>query len=128
MTATEANGHAVIEDQPALAKVKTWAGEPVHYKQIRELLLDDGTVVFGCLHCDYTAASPVQVRPHLNKHRDLKATKTETAKPGVELSLAQLLDGIRTLDEVATDRDQWKARALKAEGSLKVLRDALGGK
>lgn len=131
MTATKVDGRTVIEDQPALAPVKTWAGAPVYYKQIRELLLDDGTSVFGCAHCDYTGSSPVQVRPHLNKHRDIKAkadeAKTDAGKPTTELSLAQILDRIATLDRVTADRDQWKARALKAEGSLKVLRDALGG-
>jgi hypothetical protein len=119
MTATHVDGVEVIADEPAQSPITSRDGKPVHFKQIRELLLADGATVYGCVHCDYTSPGIGSIRPHLGKHKN--------GKDADEISLSQLLARIAEIEKVTAERDEWKARALKAEGSLKVLRDALGG-
>jgi hypothetical protein len=43
-----------------------------------------------------------------------------------DLVLNEIIQKLDTLEEVTADRDRWKARALKAERSLRTLREALG--
>lgn len=114
-------GQLVISDSPTASAINDRAGKPVVWQKIRTLTLADGSVVYGCHACEYTAGKPSSVRPHLNAHRDPKA------KPAAgELSLNQLVERLGELDKVTKERDSWKKRALTAEGSLRKMRDALG--
>lgn len=129
MTATHVNGLAVIASEPARSGWKhPRTGEPLKYRQMLRLLLEDGSEVFGCLHCDYTHPSLNSVRPHLNKHRDPREERHELrALPGVDMSdLAALGRRLQEYAQVCADRDTWKSRALKAEGDLRKLRSLLG--
>jgi hypothetical protein len=125
MTATEVNGVAVVADEPTAAPIKTRSGVPVLWVQTRTLLLADGTIIYGCVHCDYTRDNMHLIRPHLNKHRDLKTTGSKA--PSRSMTLDQLLARVENLSKVEADRDHWKARAVKAEKSLNTLRNALKG-
>lgn len=128
MTATHVDGLAVIADQPALSAIQTPTGKPIHFKQIRELLLEDESTVYGCVHCDYTGPSVNAVRPHLSKHRDGAKPKKAAARPRLQdLSLAELAKRLESIERVTQDRDHWKARALKAERQLSGLRRTLRG-
>lgn len=122
MTATHVNGVPVIASEPALS---TWrnrrTGEPLEYRQMLRLLLEDGSEVYGCLHCDYTHPNLASVRPHLNKHRGERINGSAAVLAEVG---RQLQDYARVVDE----RDQWRTRALKAEGDLRRLRTLLGVK
>lgn len=128
MTATHVNGRKVIEDAPARSPLSR-PDAPMHFKQIRELLLDDGTLTYGCVHCDYTAATAGKVRPHLKAHtgRGPGRPKSAVAQDVNEMSLADLLRRVRQLERVEAERDEWRKRALDAERRLNTLRRALNG-
>lgn len=68
MTATQVDGRPVITDRDTTSDITDRAGRPVKWRQVRELTLDDGTVVYGCAHCDYTSPNRLSIRPHLNRH------------------------------------------------------------
>lgn len=123
MTATQVDGVDVVADEPARTPVVDRAGNPIYFKQMRELLLSDGRTVYGCVHCDYTAEKLTQVRPHLNKHR----TGTKLHNGSAIAALAKQLAAQTTQAEaLAAERDEWKRRANAAEKSLRDLRKALG--
>lgn len=128
MTAATVRDRKVIEDQPAKSPLHTDA-KPVLFKQIRELLLDDGTVVFGCVHCEYTAPTIGPVRPHLKVHngRGPGRPRTAVAQDVNQMSLADLLRRVKTLEQVEADLAAWRKRALDAERCLRTLRNALNG-
>jgi len=123
MTATQVDGVDVVADEPARSPVNDREGNPIYFKQMRELLLSDGRTVYGCIHCDYTAERLSQVRPHLNKHRDGKQPRGSGAIAVLAKQLAAQAIQVETL---AADRDQWRQRARSAEKSLADLRKALG--
>ncbi|WP_116200710.1 hypothetical protein [Amycolatopsis circi] len=117
MTATNAKGFEVIADEPTEAPMRAKGGAPVLWRQTRTLLLADGSTTYGCLHCDYTSDNMHSIRPHLNKHRTTPAVEVEVDP----------LDGL-TLGEIRQQlaaADDWKARALRAEQHLSMLRSAL---
>jgi hypothetical protein len=130
VTAAVVEGRVVIEDQPAKSPLST-ATKPVMFRQIRELLLEDGAVVYGCAHCDYTRDTVAQVRPHLKAHggrgpgRPRKGAAV--AQDVNALSLADLLRRLRALEQAEAERDEWRERALAAERTLRTLRRALKG-
>ncbi|WP_245572446.1 hypothetical protein [Actinokineospora enzanensis] len=122
MTATTVNGIDVLRDEPTLAPITSRDGKPVYWQQTRTLTLADGSVVYGCAHCDYTADKAGAIRPHLKTH----AAKTVVPKSSGDLSLSDVLNRLSAADQVQADRDQWRTRALKAERSLATMRKALG--
>ncbi|WP_370944051.1 hypothetical protein AB5J62_33760 [Amycolatopsis sp. cg5] len=125
MTATEVDGLAVVADEPRPAPFKDKGGNPIYQPQTRVLTLADGSVVYGCAHCDYTNRNPNSIRPHLSRHNSRR--KTNGSAPGaLSLPLAELMERLEKLDEITEDRDAWKSRALRAERRLKQLRNALG--
>lgn len=66
MTATHVGGHEVVAAEPVRSPL--WKPDrPVMFRNILELLLDDGTTLHGCAHCDYTCEKVGQVRNHLTK-------------------------------------------------------------
>lgn len=121
MTATRVNGLAVVADEAAESPLpKRPDGSPVLYKRMRRLLLEDGSEVFGCALCDLTGELAV-VRMHLKVHAEPKQ-----ARPRVDLSdLMDLARRLQAVDRIQADRDEWRDRALKAEGELRKLRKAL---
>jgi hypothetical protein len=123
MTATVVNGLEVLADEPTEAPMRSRAGTPVMWQQTRTLLLEDGSTVYGCVHCDYTNENVNSIRPHLNKHR---TSATSVDRFG-ELTLAEVMRRLAEFDEVSIDREAWKARATRAERSLSTLRNALRG-
>lgn len=126
MTATHVNGVAVIADEPALSPITTGGGKPIHFHQIRKLLLEDESIAFGCVHCDFAGGSINAVRPHLNKHRT-QVTAKNTRPKLRDLTLTELLKRLDELERITADRDGWRTRALKAEGQLRGLRKTLRG-
>lgn len=126
MTATHVNGLAVIAAEPALSPITTGGGKPIHFHQIHKLLLEDESIVFGCVHCDFAGGSINAVRPHLNKHRAHTAAKPNRPKLR-DLTLTELLKRLDDLERITAERDGWRARALKAEGQPRGLRKTLRG-
>ena len=127
MTATHVGGLAVIADEPAQSTISTPTGKKIYFQQIRELLLEDESTVYGCVHCEFTGPSTNTIRPHLKQHSDTQP-KPKPARPKLhELTLAELLKRIEEHERVLADRDSWRTRALKAEGQLRGLRRTLRG-
>ncbi len=126
MTATDVDGVAVVDDQPSTAPFRDRSGNPIYLRQTRVLTLADGSVVYGCAHCDYTSANVNSIRPHLGKHNGPRRAGATQDKPGgLNLPLTDLLKRLEQLDAITADRDEWKARAQSAERRLKQLRSAL---
>jgi hypothetical protein len=132
VTATQVDGVPVVADEPATAPMRTRAGQPIRFTQIRHLLLEDGSEAFGCAHCDYASRNPLSIRPHLNKHRAQSAQSAQDAPPAAAptpasavLDLRELVSRLDAADQVAAERDEWRTRALKAERDLARLRAAL---
>lgn len=150
MTAEHVNGLKVVESEPLMSPVKTPHGKPVYFRRIVTLLLEDGSTMLGCTECDYTDAAAGRVRHHLtinhwnrdvprklngfeaaaNDRRHAASTAVDTAT----LSVADLLNSATRLqalsDAVARmteERNEWKARALKAERAMATLRKLVGG-
>jgi hypothetical protein len=119
VTATHVDGRAVVASERAASNITGRDGQPIRFKQILMLLLDDGTVVYGCAHCDYTGPSPNNVRPHLNRHRASKAGADTIAQLAAQLGTDRA--------ELVRERDEWKTRARKAEGELARLRRIIQG-
>lgn len=131
MTVTSYNGLAVVRDEPGVAPFKTKAGEPVIQPQTRVLTLEDGSVIYGCLHCEYISHNQHSIRPHLGKHNSRRRngnTHLVDALSVRDMSLSDLLERLDHLDRITADRDRWRQRALKAERRLSSLRNALGVK
>jgi hypothetical protein len=135
LTATSINGVPIIAAEPAEASIRTADGQPVRFKQILKLLLEDGTEAYGCLHCDYTAPRMVQVRPHLSKHNRQRVEPAPRSEPYTpepidpdRLTLAEMLEAVQSARENRTETDRWKARALRAEQDLALIRRTVAGK
>lgn len=129
MTATTVNGLAVVSDEAGVAPFTDRAGNPVVQPQTRVLTLEDGSVVYGCLHCDYISTNKNSVRPHLGKHNSHRRNGNRHLADALsvrDMSLTDLLERLDHLDRTTADRDKWRARALKAERRLSSLRNALG--
>jgi hypothetical protein len=120
VTATHVDGVEVIADEPCRSGLTGRGGKPIYFKQTRELLLADGRTVYGCVHCDFVRGKPSAIRPHLVKHGTRAAAGLSD-----DLTLAQLLRKLEAMEKVTAERDQWKARALKAEKALGILRRTL---
>lgn len=128
MTATTVNGLTVLADEPAPTGINDKAGNTVYYKQVRSLLLENGTITYGCAHCDYTADNPNSVRPHLNKHRQENAERRAATARKLDPktnTLADVLAAVARVNEITADRDRWKDRALKAEDDLATIQKAI---
>lgn len=128
MTATKVDGRAVIADEPAASPLR----KGVTFTRIRRLLLDDGSTIHGCSECDYTAEKVGQVRAHLRKHAP-RPTVAFRPRRIEEMNVGELIERARqndavadALDRMTDDRNEWKARALKAERAMANLRKALG--
>lgn len=129
MTASSVNGVEVIADEPTRSPLTDRAGKPVIWTQTRTLLLEDGSTVYGCLHCDYTSPNQNSIRPHLNRHitRKPQAGSARNGIPTADLPLSQIMRRLDALNAVEEDRDRWKARAVAPEKSMAALRRAIKG-
>jgi hypothetical protein len=123
MVATHAFGQEVVDNAPTPSPISTAAGNPILWEQTRTLTLADGSTAYGCGHCDYTSRNRNSIRPHLRKHNQ----RTNGREPAADLTVHELLGQLATLNQLQTDRDAWKARAVKAEKALRTLRKMLGG-
>lgn len=81
MTATAVRGAAVLAVEPVASRwVDKGSGAPRVYRTIVRLLLEDGTEVFGCTKCDYTADGPNSVAAHQRTHT-VAAAREATPAP-----------------------------------------------
>ena len=125
MTATQVDGVPVVADEPAASSLppNPRTGQPVYFRQIRKLLLEDGRELFGCVHCDFTSAAVASVRPHLVAHRDPTALPKG---PVAGIDLLEVARRLEAVERIQDDRDTWRRRALKAEAELRRIRKAFG--
>jgi hypothetical protein len=130
VTARKAYGLEVLADAPSPI---SRPGAPVTWDQTRTLLLEDGSTAYGCAHCDYVSRNVLSIRPHLSKHKPrepkpgtVNGTKNGHGHASAD-SLTSLLDQLGRLNEITTERDRWKARALSAEKVLRRVRDVITG-
>lgn len=137
MTATEVGGVAVVASEPAVTSLPRREGEPpVYFKQIVKLRLEDGSELYGCVHCDFTAPGVGQVRPHLRKHKrpNPEGRTVVLAVELEEMSVAELLvqkrraDGLLTqVSRLSQQLSDAKKRALVAERDIAELRRLING-
>ncbi|MFE1190159.1 hypothetical protein [[Kitasatospora] papulosa] len=130
------NGLEVIEVEFAETPLST-PDRPVRFKQIVKILLEDGSVTYGCAWagCGFTGKTAITVRPHLRVHKSASETLDVTTLPvGEVLELAKSAQTLRTdLERVTRERDrlekslreEWKPRALTAERQLNSIQRAL---
>lgn len=132
MTAKTVNGVEVVGDEPAMAPLP-WDMDGPKYtsKSARQLLLADGSIVFGCAEpgCDFTGETVFAIRPHQSKHNRRERTKGVQTNPRsvYSMSVAEVIEMARALEHFIADRDRWKDRVLKAERQLAGFRSALRG-
>lgn len=144
MTATQVNGVKVVASEPATTNLAS-ADRPIYFKQVVKLLLEDGTEVYGCVHCDYTNEKKSSLRPHLGAHAQRKNKADQKSEVGrlaedlANLPLEEILDwaqiGIdhvnkddkpdpqverqaKLIDKLMEEREEWKARAKLAESQI----------
>jgi hypothetical protein len=132
MTATHVNGLEVMAEEPVASPLGT-PERPMYFRQIRRLLLADGSEVFGCVHCDFTADAAGRVRGHLAKHSP-PGTPSPAApsRKGRRINVNELLTrlahgdaAVARLRAVEEERNQWRTRALDAERTLATIRRAV---
>lgn len=115
MTATEVNGVKVKTDTPTLAPITTPNGKAIWWEQTRTLTLEDGSIVYGCLHCDHTATKAGAIRPHLRQHADPDKPKPAKKDKTALAAVSKRLRRVETLEEQVK---RWKTRALTAERKI----------
>ncbi|WP_127453019.1 hypothetical protein [Streptomyces sp. B29(2018)] len=117
-----------------------------YYKEVLEVLLEDGTITFNCvwMDCEFTRPTAGGVWPHTKVHKNqaAKASKT-TGRDPFEIDVSGLTLGELTeraqkatwysteldatqkkLAKVSRDLNQWKRRAQTAEKQLRTIRNA----
>ncbi|MFF4933383.1 hypothetical protein ACFY2H_31500 [Streptomyces griseofuscus] len=130
------NDLEVIEVEFAETPLST-PDRPVRFKQIVKILLEDGSVTYGCAWagCGFTGKTAIAVRPHLKAHKPAANAVDVTSLPvGEVLELARSAQTLRTdLERTTRERDrlstslydEWKPRALAAERQLNSIQKAL---
>lgn len=123
----------IIDERPARSLLSDRSGKAVFYRQIHELLMDDGSVRFKCVHCGTISNDLMVIFRHLKEHKPPKPAPQPEDKSRAEdngydtnggsLVMEFLDQKIRKLVE---ERDRYKARARKAERELARIRRALG--
>lgn len=122
MTATEVNGIKVRTDTATLAPIRTPNGKAIWWEQTRTLTLEDGSVIYGCKHCDHTATKVGAIRPHLRVHADPdKQKRTPTGKDALSVVSKRL----KRLDALEEQVAFWKKRCLTAERKISSWTQAL---
>lgn len=94
---------------------------------VAELTLADGSKSAGCTSCDYTNASIRAVVSHMGGKHPGESVRAPGEGRSIVAVGVTLRDAIRAVNQVAraqAQRDQWKRRALVAEGELKAVRRA----
>lgn len=127
MTAKQVDGQRVVSDTDTQAPIfQRGSGKPVFWTQTRTLTLEDGTVTYGCQHCDFTADKAGAIRPHLRQHSDPdKPRKPRKVRSTGDVQVDAL---IKTLTEAGNkDKlvDYWRTRAQEAERKNAKIRKAL---
>lgn len=117
---TEAGVRRVV----AVTMADSPLGNGIKYKQILELTLEGGGVVYGCIHCPKTLATRHKVRSHLTAHspRGANRERQKTSEAlGVisSMSVQEIVDRLAEVDQLRRERDDWKRRAQEAERSLR---------
>lgn len=124
MTASVVNGLRVVTEGPTLAPITTRDGKAIWWEQTRTLHLEDGSTVYGCLHCDHTTTNVGGIRPHLRVHADPDKPRAPRKKIG-DQTLNGVLRRLEKLAKVEQERDKWKERALEAERTISSWRQAM---
>ncbi|MFK0142502.1 hypothetical protein [Streptomyces murinus] len=135
------NGLEVIAIEFAETPLST-PEKPVHFKQIVKILLEDGSVVYGCAWagCGFIRDTAIAVRPHLKAHKPDTDTGKKLDAPDVNtLTVGELLElagsaqtlrldlerTTRERDRLAKSLDEWKQRAQTAQRRLNSIQKAL---
>lgn len=138
MTATAVGNLRVIGAEPAHSPLSK-PDNPVLFKQIMLLTLENDTAVFGCAHCDFTSEVLGKVRYHLRTHgpaSDYRRVQHTGRDASTEPRLGHLngLAGMPLIavlqlasrnEKLLADRDHWRERARVAEKKLATLRGVM---
>jgi hypothetical protein len=105
-------------------------GNGIKYKQILELTLEGGGVVYGCIHCPKTLATRHKVRSHLTAHSPRGANRERQAVGKAldvisSMSVQEIVDRLGEVDDLRKERDEWKRRAQEAERNLRPFVNAI---
>ncbi len=132
------DGKKVVEERQVQSPLSREGENPVYFRRVVELVLEDGSSVFGCTECEYTNSSRTGVTTHLGiAHGTGKARRAaaqsdspighwEDVTLGEAVGMARRVDTLsNALDRMTEDRNEWKARARDAERDLGAIRRAL---
>ena len=108
------------------------------YRNQYELLWSDGSITFGCGICWEQVSYKNTLGRHISTHNTKRAKPATPETPRAKVTKrssrgrkyltksSAILKLDEIIKELEDERDEWKARATAAEGSLKLLREALG--
>ncbi|MEU4082496.1 hypothetical protein [Streptomyces venezuelae] len=119
-------------------------GDRRYYKEVLEVLLEDGSVVYNCVwpECEFTRSSASGVWPHTKVHKPQTGTPSKAPAPAeidvTALTIAELVERAQDATRYRSDRDaalkqlskaqrelgELKPRLRKAEQALKTIRTA----
>ena len=117
----------VVAREPAATQIRNKrTGEPIMFTRIQQVMLSNGRIVFGCALCDYLAASPNNVRPHMNAHRPKRKARKDKGLPRqAQASTATIADLQNRLALAAAELEDVRRDLLIARTERDTLRDVL---
>jgi hypothetical protein len=143
VTATQVDGKQVVASEQVVSPLPNpdGSGGFLHFKQIvKLLLLDDGSEVFGCVHCEFTGGSYQKIGQHLRVHKPpaLNGHRSKLAAPVADVLPEDMTIGelfgqyqraealMAQLERLAESRNEWRARAQEAEKKIASLQSIFG--
>lgn len=120
--------HKVVADEPALSPLPARVGQqPVTFKKLRVLTLDDGTTTHGCGDCGEFTGTRGEVQKHRYDEHQAPRAGRRAAEPSIPadlsaMTLGELVELSRDaaswgdlITELEVKLDDWRTRALAAE-------------
>lgn len=139
MTATTVRGIPVVDAHRVPSPLST-PERPIYFTRLKELVLSDGSTIFGCTECDFTDESAGLIRGHLGSvHRDPnrppKQRRSTAKKVGINESalrraglpvevndLIARLSAAKDVEKVRTGLKEARADLGRARNSLANVR------
>lgn len=111
----QVDGKDIIERRPAKTPLST-DDRVVYYRQVEELVLSDGSIVYGCIHCKFVGARAISVGSHLKSHG--------TYIP-VDVSSMTIEELVEAATKSTTDTDRYRALYSEAKTEISHLKSEL---
>lgn len=127
MTATVVNGLKVVSEGPTQAPIfQKGSNKPVFWQQTRTLHLEDGSITYGCQHCDYTHDKAGAIRPHLRVHADPNAPRkprSSRIKPTGDAQVDALIETLTAAGNKDRLVEHWRGKYQEERGKYQEERE-----